>query len=421
MSHVSPALLRQSMDRENTAMPEGAMSVVRFGAIGLGVLLIAATFFAGWSGDAKVAKIALHSFHIGFIYALGLALGAMGFVMIFHQTNAGWSASLRRQFENVMASIWAPFVMFLILVLMQYAFLNRYKGEDAYLFSWMNTAKYGEDYLLQKKSAYLNVPFFTTRALVYFGIWLGLSGALWHFSRRQDEDGDKWHTARARKLSSVGLIAFAFTTAFAGFDWLMGLDFHWFSTMFGVYFFAGNALSSVALVLLILVVLRKFGRMVGHYSEEHQHDMSKLLFAFTVFWAYIGFSQYFLIWYANIPEETAYYLARKEPGTLWEKLSWALPIGHFILPFLFMLPKPRRRSMWWSALWAVWLLVMHAMDLFYTVRPEAGNTFHWADATGILGPILVMIGVVVGRVVSNPLIPLNDPRLGESIGHKNYV
>lgn len=409
------------MEAENVTMPEGSFSALRFGAIGLGVLLIAATFFAGWSGDDKTAKIALHAFHIGFIYALGLALGAMGFVMIFQQTNAGWSAALRRQFENVMASMWAPAVLFALLVVMQYVYMTKFKDGDAFLFSWMNTAKYGEDYLLQKKQAYLNVPFFMTRAAVYFVVWIGLSGLLWHFSRRQDQDGDKWHTARARKLSSIGLIAFAFTVAFAGFDWLMGLDFHWFSTMFGVYFFAGNAVSSIALVTLILVVLRTFGRMVGHYTKEHQHDMSKLLFAFTVFWAYIGFSQYFLIWYANIPEETAYFLVRKEPGTVWEKLSWALPIGHFILPFLFLLPKPRRQSMWWAAFWSVWMLVMHAADLFYMVRPEAGNTFHWSDATGILGPILVMIGVVAGRVVANPLVPMNDPRLGEALGHKNYV
>lgn len=419
MSHVSPALLRQAMDRENTAMPEGSVSMLRFGAIGLGVLLIAATFFAGWTGDDRTAKIALHAFHIGFIYALGLALGAMGFVMIFHQTNAGWSASLRRQFENVMASIWAPAILFSVLVLMQYAFLSKFKDGDAYLFSWMNTAKWGEDHLLHKKAGFLNVEFFTARAVAYFVVWIGLSGALWHFSRRQDEDADKWHSYRARKLSSIGLIAFAFTTAFASFDWLMGLDFHWYSTMFGVYFFAGNALSSLALVTLILVFLRKFGRLVGHFTPEHQHDMSKLMFAFTVFWAYIGFSQYFLIWYANIPEETAYYLVRKQGP--WMYLSWALPIGHFILPFLFLLPKPRRQSMTWSAIWAVWLLAMHVLDLVFIVRPEAGDVFHWADATGILGPILVMIGVVVGRVVSNPLIPLNDPRLAESLGHKNYV
>ncbi|MBN8643799.1 MAG: quinol:cytochrome C oxidoreductase [Planctomycetes bacterium] len=409
------------MERENIALPDGALGAIRFGSIGLGLALIAATFWAGWSGDDKTAKIALHAYHIGFIYALGLALGAMGFVMIFHQTNAGWSAALRRQFENVMASIWAPAGLFAFLVLMQWAYMTHFKDGDAFLFSWMNTAKYGNDHLLEKKAAYLNVPFFTVRAAAYFIIWIGLAGALYHFSTRQDTDADPRHSYNARKLSSVGLIAFAFTVAFAGFDWLMGLDFHWYSTMFGVYFFAGNAVSSVALVLLICVLLRKFGRMVGHYTEDHQHDMSKLLFAFTVFWAYIGFSQYFLIWYANIPEETAYYLVRKEPGTIWEKLSWALPIGHFILPFLFLLPRPRRRSMGWAALWAVWMLVMHALDLFYVVRPEAGDKFHWADVTGILGPILVMIGFVASRVAANPLIPVNDPRLAESLGHKNYV
>lgn len=421
MSAATPALMRRALEPENVTLAAGAGSAFRTLLVVAGLALMGATFYAGWSGDAGTAKVALHASHIGFVYALGLSLGALGFVMIFQQTNAGWSATIRRQFENVMATVWVPLLIGAALVAMQYAYWTRFKEGDAFLFNWMNTAKYGSDHLLEKKAGYLNVPFFITRAAIYFLVWLGLGGALYAYSRRQDDDGDKWHTARARKLSSIGLILFAFTTAFAGFDWLMSLDFHWYSTMFGVYFFAGNSVACLAMVTLILYGLRKFGRLAGCFTQEHQHDLSKLLFAFTVFWAYIGFSQYFLIWYANIPEETAYFLIRKEPGTIWEKLSWALPIGHFIVPFLFLMPKPRRRSMGWAAFWSLWMLVMHGVDLFFVVRPEAEQPLHWADATGIAGPVLLMVGLVLGRVVNNPLVPLKDPRLHEGVGHKNYV
>ncbi len=420
MSHVTPAMARQMMETDNVTLPAGAGAAFRglFMVAGLG--LMGATFWAGWSGDAHTAKIALHAWHIGFLFAVGIAVGALGFVMIFQQTNAGWCTSIRRQFENMMASVWAPMLIGVGLVAAQYLYLNKFgKDGDAFLFNWMNAAKYAGDHLLEKKAGYLNVPFFLVRAAVYFLVWLGLGGMLYGMSRRQDDDGDKWHTARARKLSAVGLILFAFTTAFAGFDWIMGLDFHWYSTMLGVCFFAGNAVSCLALVTLVLFFLRKFGRLAGCFTEEHQHDLSKILFAFVVFWAYVSFSQYFLIWYANIPEETAFFVMRKQGP--WEKLSWALPIGHFILPFLFLLPKPRRRSMTWAALWSVWMLVMHGLDLFFMVRPEAGESFHWADATGIAGPVLFMLGVVMWRVTSGPLVPLKDPRLSEALAHKNYV
>ncbi|MDX2114431.1 MAG: quinol:cytochrome C oxidoreductase [Planctomycetota bacterium] len=414
---------RLVFEKGNIELAEGSGRGLSALLTGLGGALIGVTIFAAVSGTDKVAKIALHAYQAGFMASLAMALGALGFTMIFHQTNAGWVASIRRQFENLMSIVWVGLVLFVVGVLFH---LGMQLTKQVYLFEWMNPAYVEGDKLYEHKSGFLNVPFFYVRAAIYFVVWLGLSQLLWSFSTRQDQDGDKWHTVSARKLSAPGLLLFAFTTAFAGFDWVMSLDFHWFSTMFGVYYFAGAAVSCLALVTLTLIILRGFGRLHVAFTEEHLHDLSKLLFAFTVFWAYISFSQYFLIWYANIPEETAWMLRRKEGP--WEWLSWTLPIGHFIVPFVFLISRPVRRSRAAVALGCLWLLGMHLLDLYWAVRPEVWNKEtsqavgpHWVDIPGILGPFLVFLGMYVRRVASGPLMPLHDPRLPEALVHKNYV
>lgn len=411
------------LSKDNIYLREGAGRGLSGIFLAVGAGLIGLTILAAFTGDKVQAKVALHALHAGVIAALGLPLGCLGIVMILHQVNAGWSATIRRQFENVMSLMPVAAGLFALVVVFQLV-MSWTKG--VYLWDWMDASYVEGDILYEHKRGFLNQPFFYIRAAIYLLVWVGLAAGLWGYSTRQDEDGDKWLTAKARTLSAPGLLLFAFTTAFAGFDWVMTLDFHWFSTMFGVYFFAGNTVSCLALVILILVTLRSFGRLHVAFTEEHLHDLSKLLFAFTVFWAYISFSQYFLIWYANVPEETAWMMRRKEGP--WEWLSWAVPIGHFIVPFLFLLPRPIRRTRALVALACVWLLTMHLMDLYWVIRPEVKGATpgtlagpSWVDPIGLVGPMLVLIGMVIRRVAVGPLIPLKDPRLGEGLNHKNYV
>jgi hypothetical protein len=415
---------QQVFAKDNVYLSEGAGKALSRGLVGLGAAFIAITIAAAFMGGDKVgAKVAIHALLAGNVAAVGLPLGCLGLVMILHQVNAGWTATIRRQFENVMSLM--PYAAGLFIVLFAAAgALAVFKG--VYLWDWMD-AKYVEgDILYEHKRGFLNAPFFYIRSALYFLIWVGLAAYLWGKSTTQDQTGDKWLTADARKVSSFGLLLFAFTTAFAGFDWVMTLDYHWFSTMFGVYFFAGNMVACLTLVTFVLITLRAFGRLHVAFTDEHLHDLSKLIFAFTVFWAYISFSQYFLIWYANIPEETAWMMRRKEGP--WEWLSWALPIGHFIVPFLFMIHRPIRRNRAAVALACIWLFSMHLLDSYWAIRPEvkgvevgtlAGPA--WVDPIGVLGPVLVIIGLLIGRIASGPLMPLKDPRLGEGLGHKNYV
>lgn len=411
------------MDRDNIELPEGSVRLLSRGLLTVGAAAIALTILAAVMGDAGVASVAQHAFHVGVLAAIGFSLGSLGVVMILHQTNAGWASTIRRQFENVMSLIWVGGLLFIADVLLQVV-LSGSKG--VYLWDWMNQVAVEGDPLYAHKSGFLNVPFFAIRCVLYFATWLLLSQALWGFSTRQDADGDKWHTAKARKLSAPGLLLFALTTAFAGFDWAMTLDYHWFSTMYGVYFFAGNMVSCLALTTLVLILLRSFGRLHVAFTVEHLHDLSKFIFAFTVFWAYISFSQYFLIWYANIPEETAWMLRRKTGD--WEWLSWVLPIGHFIIPFLLLIPRPNRRNFVLVGFMCLWLIALHILDVYWAVRPEARAPGvsavigpRWIDLIGVAGPVLVFLGFLVRKVADGPLIPIKDPRLMEGLRHKNYV
>ncbi|MEK6701403.1 MAG: hypothetical protein AABZ53_04005, partial [Planctomycetota bacterium] len=268
------------------------------------------------------------------------------------------------------------------------------------------------------------------RAAVYIGIWLALASMLTSFSRKYDETGDNAAAARVRWRCAPAMILFAFSTAFAAFDWLMGLDYSFFSTMWGVYYFSGCAFVSVTVVSMILGVLRRTGKLEGVVTKEHFHDLGKLSFAFTCFWAYIAFFQYFLIWYANIPEETAYYIARKSDG--WEKLFALLMFGHFAAPFLVTIFRDVKKNP--SAVIAVgcWLVFMQVADIFWIVRPVvyAGQsaqstpgiaTSWWLDGVGVMGPMLLFASFLVRKICSGTLVPLNDPRMREALNHKNYV
>ena len=423
MSHASSADAKALLTGDNITAPKA--STLSMGLLVVGALFSAITLFLAFTklgSDDAAAKLmgkhALAAFHIGFIVTLGFALGALVFVMILHQVGAGWSALIRRQLEHIMMSLpWA------LVLSIPTIFIATIFTEGA-LIHWMDYHVH-DDPIFQAKEAYLNIPFFLLRAVIYFAVWIGLALTLYRQSLRQDATGDRWISARSRRLSAIGIVLFALTTAFAAFDWLMGLDYHWFSTMFGVYFFAGFAAPSLCLLTLILIVLRRRGRLNGLVTDEHMHDLGKLLFGFTVFWGYIGFSQYFLIWYANIPEETSWFIRRRADD--WGWVGVALIWGRFVIPFILLMNRSLRRNTIVLAFVSLWLILFFIVDIYYVVRPEArigqdgGAIFTWVDAVGILGPILLCLGLLVRRIGATPLIPVNDPRLPESIGHKNHI
>ncbi|MGP1347383.1 MAG: hypothetical protein ACTS3F_12045 [Phycisphaerales bacterium] len=425
----APAIKRELVfASDNIQLGSGAAKALWTFLVGAGAVLTIIALATVLLADAPMASTALHALHAGFIAAIALPFGALALVMILHLLKAGWTATIRRQFENLMSCMWVGGLMFLVIFVAQAVAVNIHpitdKAEGVYspfLWNWMDPVYRAGDPLYEHKQGFLNLPFFVIRNILYFTIFLGLAGILSSLSKRQDEDANRWHTVTMLKVSAPGIVLFAFAIAFAGFDWVMTLDFHWFSTMFGVYTFAISMSAALALVTLTFILLRTFGRLHGAFTTEHLHDSSKLVFAFIVFWAYIAFSQYFLIWYANIPEETMFFQVRKDGP--WEFWSYFVPIAKFIVPFIILLPRPWRRNFLISGAVCAWVLIMTLVEMYWMIRPEVKGMVgpQWVDLPAVLGPFLIMLGAFVRKVASGPLIPLNDPRTPEALRHKNYV
>lgn len=347
------------------------------------------------------------SYLTGFAFVATTGLGALFFVLIQHLTRAGWSVIPRRAMEWVTGVIPLSLALFAPVALLSHDLYHHWMGPEA-----------AHDEAIQKKAAWLNPGFFFTRAAIFLGLWSVMALLLWRGSRKQDETGDKSLTLRMQAGSAPAILLYGITVTFAAFDWLMSLDPHWYSTIFGVYVFAGAAVSSLAVLAILTVALQKAG--LGAATVEHRHDIGKLLFGFTVFWAYIAFSQFILIWYAGIPEETVFF-ARRWEGS-WKVVSLALVAFHFVVPFVVLISRGAKRNASVLAGAAVMLLVMHWVDLYWLVMPnldEGGARLSWIDLAGLLGPLGAGSLVLARRAAKSPLWPIKDPRLTESLTLEN--
>ena len=380
-------------------------------AIGAGGILLALGLsFVSSQGIRQFA----FSYLLNYCYFLSLSLGALCLVLVSHLTRSGWNVVWRRLAELMAAALpcWAIlFVPILAFVL--------FGGGT--LFHWNDPDVMRDDPLIREKIPYLNATFFTIRAVLYFAIWSLLGTFFYRTSRLQDGSGDKNLTLRMQKWSGPAIMAFGFTVTFASFDWLMSLDAHWFSTIFGVYFFAGCAVGAIAALILAAQFQQHRGLLKESITVEHYHDLGKLLFGFVFFWGYIAFSQYMLIWYANIPEETQWFLVRQTGG--WTGISLILLFGHFLLPFAGLLSRHVRRNRVVLAGWSAWMLIMHWLDLYWLIMPQltkdAGPTFGLVDLCCLVGLGAAYGSAVLWAAGDHALIAVRDPRLAESLAFKN--
>jgi len=371
----------------------------------------------------------------GFMFAMSFGFGGLVFVTIQHLVRANWSIVVRRLAESAMIT----------LPLIGLAGLPLLFGDGGHaVFEWMHVEAVLADPMLSAKVAYLNTSSFAVRFAVYIIVWAVFSGLFWTWSRKQDDaktaEEAEGYAYKQRFIAPLALIGFALSMTFGAFDFMMSLDPHWFSTIFGVYYFAGIALSFHAFLVIVCFFLQRGGMLRGVVTTEHYHDLGKFMFGFTVFWTYIGFSQYFLIWYANIPEETHWFQYRAHGQ--WLALSMLVIMGRFVLPFFLLLRRGWKRNPNYLVVMAFFVLAMQYVDMFWLIQPpfahhaasrytaagaeELAHFFHnhitvtGADVGFLIGFSGLFLALFSWSLKSSKLVAIKDPRLEESLNHENF-
>ena len=378
---------------------------VLFGGGGIAAFVIALLLGLLMEGNTKQFAF---SWLFGLVYVFTIACGALFWVLVHHATDAEWSVAVRRLLEN-MASVFPLLGVLFFAGIFFFAPL---------LFGWWDLPP-GADSILDKKRAYLNQNGIFLRAALYFVALGTVAFLIRRNSVKQDEDGNPVYTVKNRKLAFIGIPALGLSLTFAAVDWLMSLDWHWFSTMWGVYIFAGGVGGAMGLLVLLVTWLKSNGYL-KIVTIEHYHIMGKLMLAFCVFWAYIGYSQYMLIWYANMPEETIYFIRRNTET--WWYLSIILVVGRFFLPFPLLLFQATKKNPKVLCGVAAWLLIMQALDLYLVILPilhVEGFSPSLLDLFCFVGFVGVAIGFFFWKLPKTNLYPARDPRILESIRLSN--
>jgi hypothetical protein len=369
----------------------------------LGIIAFVALALCG-AGAAIDPKQFSYSWLFAFAFFFTLVAGCFFWTIVHYAVDAEWTVVVRRQLENIAVLVAIVAIFFIPIFLLRH-----------HLYDWMSIPQ-GTEEKLDSKRAYLNLNFFVLRAVFFLGFFIIASQLLKRFSVRQDKDGNPKFTIWLRKVSFASLPLFALCLTFGAYDWLLGLQYKWFSTMFGVYIFAGAAGSSMSLLVLVITALHKAGYLKNVVTLEHYHIMGKWMFAFCVFWAYIGFGQYMLIWYANMPEETQYFLVRNTES--WWYLSMLLVFGRFFGPFGILLLRSIKKHPNQLCWVAGWIVFMQLLDIYLVVLPALhGTGVHvslWDFAALIaMGATLAFAYLrIVGKT---SLFPVRDPRLIESL------
>lgn len=371
-----------------------------FGAVGLIASLI---------GYFMNSEQFYFSYLTSFTFFTSIALASLILVMIHHVTKSSWGTVLRRIPESFFANLWI-WSIFIVPVLI---------GMST-LYSWTNTEYVADDPIMLGKVPYLNVPFFVIRQFLYFGIWGYMGHRLYKVSVEMDETND-WGLVQAlRNVSAPGILIFSLTVAFASFDWLMSLDAHWFSTMFGVYFFAMSFQALFPILILMIFWLHKKDILKNTIGKAHIYDLGAWFFGFSVFYAYIAFSQFLLIYYANIPEETLWFYHRLEGS--WEFVTFALLIGRFIIPFILLLNRDTKHNYNLLVFTSILVIVMHFIEIYWIVMPvlsHDGVSISWIDFATFIGLGGIFMGLFFHQFKKNNIVPINDPQLSSSL-NKHY-
>jgi hypothetical protein len=385
-------------------------------------LLVGAAGLSAGAAGAFLSSVDqfLRSWLIGFIFVLGLSLGSLALLMLQHLSGGQWGLVGRRVWEAASRNLPVLAILFLPIAF----------GMDR-LFIWAQPEVAANDPVIQAKAPYLNTGFFLARAVIYFGFWIACSWILNRYSAGQDRGemavvpGD---TVRFRTVSAPGLLLFVLTMSFASVDWMMSLDVHWFSTIYGLMTVAGQGLSALALAIAVLSLAGSAPPFATYVTARHFHDLGKLLLAFVMLWAYLNFSQFLIIWSGNLPEEIPWYLSRFRGG--WEYVALLLVVGHFALPFLLLLSRDVKRRPALLARIAVGVIVMRLVDIVWLLAPAFSHgeaaadahpfPIHWMDVAIPVGLLGLWLFLFVRQLRSRALLPLNDPFFKEAFVHEAH-
>jgi hypothetical protein len=379
-----------------------------------GILALVVSLLLALNDHANLTHL-YFSYLLGLCYAVSLAVGSLIFTMTQYIMKASWSVIIRRIAESAGATI--PALLLLAIPVVILVATGHY-GPFKWLDPELSTIGSGHfDALVAHKKPYLNLGFFIIRWAAIFIIWAILAWRYRSRSIKQDQSGNAGITQYLARLSAPGLVLMAVTITLFAVDALMSLDPHWFSTIFGVYFFAGSFLATIAFMTLVALTLESRHILKNIITTEHYHDLGKLMFAFTLFWGYIAFSQYMLIWYANIPETTAWYLLRQQGG--WLVVTIVLLFVHLLIPLLGLVsryPKRRRGFLWF---WACWILVAHWIDYYWLIMPNLHGSESFAfgllDILPVLGILAIFLAVALFNMRASSVVPVNDPALDDSL------
>ena len=345
------------------------------------------------------------------VYFNAIALCGVLFIALHTIADSGWQVSIQRIPEAM--SMYLPVgALFMIVILVGLIFGFHH------LYHWARPEN--PDALMEMKKIYLNIPFFTLRTLIYFSGWITFALLLRKISLKQDHNPDTGLLKRSRTVAALFIVFFAITSSTSAWDWLMSIDAHWFSTLYGWDIFSGLFVSGTAVIIIVTLLLRKAGFM-PHVNDEHLHDLGKYLFGFSIFWAYLWFAQYMLIWYGNIPEETTYFVTRLDG---YRELFFINLAINFALPFLVLMSRNSKRIPWIMGMVSVVVFAGHWIDFYLLIMPgtmgeSAG--IGWIEigmTAGFSGLFLLVVFIALSGA---SLVPEKHPYYEESLDyHTQY-
>ncbi len=358
-----------------------------------------------------------HSYIFSYMLILGLTLGSLGLLMLQHLTGGIWGMVIRRPLEAASRTLWLVLVLFAPIVTgMNYLYSGN--GEET---GWLNAPKQGEHALTAWQQGYLTSGGFLTRAVIYFAIWIALMLIFNKWSKEQDQQSDgEPLKQRMKALAAPGVILYILAMTFAAIDWVMSLSPRWASTIYGFIFVAGQAISAMALMIAVVVMLSRSEPLKGVINKRHLHDLGKLLFAFNMLWAYFAFSQLLIIWSGNQPEEISFYRTRLYGQ--WGVVAVIVLLFSFAIPFLLLLSRDLKRTAGLVSKVAVWMIFMRLVDLYWMTKPEftARAMPNWLDFVVPIALVGLWLGFFAMNLKQRPLLPVGDPRLSEALAQHEH-